>query len=109
MAPLRLVSVALAAAACVAPSREPGLAVEPASRALFDGRTLDGWEGDARFWRVEDGALVGESTPEHPCERTTYLVWRGGEVADFELTLAWRMQGGNSGVQLRSRADSSDV
>ena len=108
MAPLRLVSVALAAAACVAPSSAPAPEVEPAGRALFDGRTLDGWEGDARFWRVEDGAIVGESTAERPCERTTYLVWRGGECADFELTLAWRMHGGNSGVQFRSRADAPE-
>ena len=34
--------------------------------SIFDGRTLDGWDGNPRFWRVEDGAIVGESTPERP-------------------------------------------
>jgi putative heme-binding domain-containing protein len=70
---------------------------------------LEGWEGDSRFWRVEDGAIVGESTVANPCDETTYLVWRGDEVADFELTLAWRFatpEGANSGVQFRSRATS---
>lgn len=35
---------------------------EPGFQAIVDGRTLDGWDGDATFWRVEDGALVGEIT-----------------------------------------------
>ncbi|NOT31312.1 MAG: DUF1080 domain-containing protein, partial [Planctomycetes bacterium] len=80
-----------------------------AERALFDGRSLTGWEGDPRFWRVEEGVLVGESTAANPCDATNYLVWRGGEVGDFELELEWRFPGGapgNSGVQFRSRADS---
>ena len=34
--------------------------------SMFDGKTLDGWDGNPRFWRVEDGAIVGESTPERP-------------------------------------------
>ena len=83
------------------------------ARELFDGVSLAGWSGDARFWRVEDGALVGESTAANPLERTTYLTWigddAGGEVADFVLELEWRMQGGNSGVQFRSRANGESV
>jgi putative heme-binding domain-containing protein len=72
----------------------------------FDGRTLAGWEGDARFWRVEDGAIVGESTPASPCAETTYLAWRGGQLGDFALELEWRFPAcaGNSGVQVRSEA-----
>jgi hypothetical protein len=62
-------------------------------------------EGDARFWRVEDGAIVGESTPANPCAQTTYLTWKGAAAGDFELELEWRLRGGNSGVQFRSRAD----
>src|SRR4051812_25522064 len=31
--------------------------------AIFDGKTLNGWEGDPNYWRVEDGELVGEITP----------------------------------------------
>jgi hypothetical protein len=31
--------------------------------SLFDGASLKGWDGNPKFWRVEDGAIVGESTP----------------------------------------------
>ena len=74
----------------------------PAGRP-FDGRSLAGWEGDPRFWRVEDGAIVGESTPQTPCGQSTWLVWTGAEVEDFELTLEVRLLGGNSGIQVRSQ------
>jgi hypothetical protein len=31
---------------------------------IFDGQSLKGWEGDTKYWRVENGNLVGEITPE---------------------------------------------
>lgn len=102
-------SLVLPAAGCAA---APEPAPADARLTLFDGRSLAGWEGDARFWRVENGVLVGESTLANPCAATTYLVWRGGEVADFELELEWRFPGGapgNSGLQFRSRADSPEA
>ena len=37
---------------------------EPGFRSIFDGRTLDGWDGDPTYWRVEDGTLVGEIRSE---------------------------------------------
>jgi putative heme-binding domain-containing protein len=86
------------AATCAAPSDGPPEVVEP-----FDGVSLAGWTGDVRYWRAEGGALVGESTPDVPCEATTYLTWTGGELADFELELEVRLAGGNSGVQVRSQ------
>ncbi|MSR63499.1 MAG: DUF1080 domain-containing protein [Planctomycetes bacterium] len=90
---------------CVADgSRSPA-----GARELFDGHSLAGWSGDARHWRVENGAIVGESTAANPLEHTTYLAWTGGEVADFVLELEWRMQGGNSGVQFRSRASAQET
>ncbi|MCL6507319.1 MAG: DUF1080 domain-containing protein [Bryobacteraceae bacterium] len=71
--------------------------------AIFDGKSLDNWEGDPRFWRVEDGAIVGESTPEKVVERNTFLIWKGGPVADFELKLEFKLSDtANSGVQYRS-------
>lgn len=70
---------------------------------LFDGASLSGWTGDPRFWRVEDGAIVGESTAANPCERTSYLLWSGGEIADFDLSAEFRIFGGNSGIHYRSR------
>lgn len=71
--------------------------------SIFNGKDLTGWDGKPGWWRVEDGAITAESTPEKPCAKHNYLIWRGGEPADFELRLEYRLAGGNSGVQLRSR------
>jgi len=70
---------------------------------IFNGKDLSGWEGEEGFWTVEDGAITGESTPEKPVRLATYLMWRGGKVADFELRFSYRIPAGNSGVQFRSR------
>lgn len=69
---------------------------------LFDGKTLDGWEGKSPFWSVRDGAITGQTTTENPTKGNTFLIWRGGKLADFELRLKFRMEGGNSGIQYRS-------
>ncbi|MEO2000935.1 MAG: DUF1080 domain-containing protein, partial [Pirellulales bacterium] len=71
------------------------------SFAIFDGKSLEGWEGDNELWRVDNGVLVGETTAA--LEKTTYLIWRQGTVDDFELTLSYRITGGNSGIQYRSQ------
>ena len=55
-------------------------------RQIFDGRTLNGWDGNPGVWRVADGAIVAESTAAHRVG-STFLIWRGGEPADFELEL----------------------
>ena len=70
--------------------------------SLFDGSTLAGWDGDTSYWRVENGAIVAESTCEKPTG-TIYLIWQGGEASDFELKLEMRGEGAgiNSGVQYR--------
>ena len=69
---------------------------------MFDGKTLNGWDGDKNFWHVEEGAIVVESTCEKPTG-TIYLVWQGGEPADFEMKLEMKGEGAavNSGVQYR--------
>jgi hypothetical protein len=71
--------------------------------SIFDGQTLTNWDGDPKYWRVEDGALVGEITPETIVQRNTFIIWRGGSPADFELKLQYRISpNGNSGVNYRS-------
>ncbi|MFM8618781.1 MAG: PVC-type heme-binding CxxCH protein [Opitutaceae bacterium] len=99
MIPNRLVfSGTLLAAAC-------SLSAAPAPRALFDGRSLDGWQGDARSWRVEDGAITGSIAAGEKLAKNEFLYWRG-EVADFELSAEFRLAGdasANSGIQFRSR------
>ena len=70
---------------------------------IFDGTTLKGWDGDLSFWHVENGAIVGVSTKEHPVGNT-YIVFRGFEAKDFDLKLEIKVEnGGGSGIQYRSR------
>jgi len=71
--------------------------------SIFNGTNLDGWEGKPEFWSVKDGAIVGETTAENPTKGNTFLIWRQGTVDDFELVLQYRLTGGNSGVQYRSK------
>jgi hypothetical protein len=88
-----------------------GIFLEPEPRAfndhagfvsLFDGRTLDGWSGMPGIWRVEDGAIVGESTREKVAGNT-FLVLQKVTAKDFDLKLEIRVEnGGGSGVQYRS-------
>lgn len=70
---------------------------------IFNGKNLDGWDGDPRFWSVREGAIVGQTTADNPTEHNTFLIWRQGQVDDFELRLSYRITGGNSGVQYRSQ------
>jgi hypothetical protein len=70
--------------------------------SIFDGKTMKGWDGDTRYWRVEGGALVGESTPANPVKENNFLIWRGGALRDFELKIEFRINGSNSGIQYRS-------
>ncbi len=81
-----------------------GLAAAPV-QSLFDGRTLAGWEGSAQHWRVEDGAITAEIAAGQTQAKNEFLYWTG-EVADFDLTLEFRIGGhasANSGVQFRSQ------
>lgn len=82
---------------------EPLTGDEPGFEPIFDGRTLTGWEGDPKYWRVADGAMVGEITPETIIKSNTFIIWRGGTPADFELKVDYRItSGGNSGINYRS-------
>ncbi len=76
---------------------------EDGFKPIFNGKDLTGWDGDTNFWSVKDGAITGQSTPENPCKKNTFLIWRAGELDDFELRLKIRIVDGNSGIQYRSR------
>jgi hypothetical protein len=69
---------------------------------IFDGKTMNGWDGDPTFWRVENGEIVGETTPEKVVKVNNFLIWRGGKVKDFELKVEFKLSGTNSGIQYRS-------
>lgn len=78
------------------------------ARSMFNGVDLTDWDGDPRFWSVQNGVIVAETTAENPTEGNTFLIWTGGEPANFEMTLELRsvLVGdsavGNTGVQIRS-------
>jgi hypothetical protein len=73
-------------------------------QALFNGTDLAGWSGDSRLWRVEDGVLIGETDDAgRKIDANSFLIWQGGEPADFELEFQARVSGNNSGVQYRSQ------
>lgn len=70
---------------------------------ISNGRNLDGCEGNATYWRVENESLVGEITPDTIVRSNTFVVWRGGRPKDFELKLDYRITPeGNSGINYRS-------
>jgi hypothetical protein len=82
----------------------PAAPPEPADmKPLFNGKDLSGWEGDMRLWSWQDGVVRGQTTAEKATKGNTFLIWRGGELADFELRLSFKIAGGNSGVQYRAK------
>src|SRR4051794_34537254 len=76
---------------------------EAGFKSIFDGKTLGGWEGDPKYWRVADGAMTGEITPDTIIKSNTFIIWRGGTPGNFELKVEYRItSGGNSGINYRS-------
>lgn len=100
---MKLILTALCSLLLLTPARTDAAVEEAGFVSIFNGKDLTGWDGKPDWWRVEDGALTSQSTPEKPCPKAHYLIWRGGQPADFELRLRFRLIGGNSGIQIRSR------
>ncbi len=72
---------------------------------IFNGKSLEGWSGDTTYWKVEDGSLVGQVTPTTLLKQNTFIIWQGGQPADFELKGEFRIAAaGNSGINYRSTA-----
>ena len=70
---------------------------------IFDGVSLKGWDGNPKFWRVEDGAIVGESSAANP-SGNQYIVNREIEAHDFTLKFEVRVEGqAGTGLQYRSK------
>lgn len=76
-------------------------------KSLFDGKSLAGWSGSKSNWRVEDGAITGESKESEPLQNNTFLVFEK-PVKDFVLTCEFKISGGNSGIQYRSKVMDKD-
>ncbi len=104
----RWLGIAVAVAGLVAPR-----AVAPDARPttkpdkdgfkpLFDGKTLDSWEGDLEYWKVRDGMIVGVS----PGIKHNEFLCTREKFEDFELRVTFRVIGDetkNSGIQFRSK------
>ena len=76
---------------------------------IFDGKSLDNWEGDTTYWSVSDGNLLGKITPQTLLKTNSFIIWRGGTTGDFELKTEFRItENGNSGINYRSE-ELSDI
>lgn len=70
---------------------------------IFDGKSLDGWTGDRACWRVENGAIVGETRPAQPSSADTQLWWQGAPQQDFELKFEFKVRNHIGAVLFRSQ------
>jgi len=80
------------------------LSIPPQAAPIFDGKSLDGWEGDEKVWRVADGVIVGGSMQGN--KQNEFLASKKA-YKDFVLKLEYKLVGTegfiNGGVQIRSR------
>ncbi|HEX4950671.1 MAG TPA: DUF1080 domain-containing protein [Blastocatellia bacterium] len=97
---MMLVNFALVASHAQPKPKKP--TTKPTSfKSIFNGKDLTDWEGDPKYWTVEDGALTG--TTDGTLKANSFIVWRGGTVKNFEMRVKVKItQGGNSGLQYRS-------
>jgi len=108
LTPASLLSILLVAGACKKPAEDTQQSTADSTTGdgfvqIFDGETLNGWEGDTAYWRAEGGSLVGEVTPTTLLKSNTFIVWQGGTPGDFELKVEFRIaEAGNSGINYRS-------
>lgn len=80
----------------------PFLALADDGQLLFNGRDLSGWKGRADLWSVKDGAITGYTKDGKIPGGNSFLVW-DGTLGDFELKAKFKIVGGNSGIQYRSK------
>jgi hypothetical protein len=64
--------------------------------AIFDGRTLKGWEGNTNNWRAEDGAIVAGRIERKQPHNEFLATTR--EFGSFDLTLQYKVEGTNGFV-----------
>ncbi len=97
------------------PSQVSMLATPENIKGLFNGQNLQGWDGDPKLWKVENGEIVGKTTGlAHNAFLRSDL-----SLADFHLTVQVKLVNneGNSGIQFRSeplpngevKGDQADV
>lgn len=70
---------------------------------LYGGGDLTGWVGREDLWSAEKGEIVGRTSDKDPIDANTFLIWQGDQPENFELTAQFKIEGGNSGIQYRSK------
>jgi len=80
-----------------------GLYAEPQRISLFDGKTLHGWEGDPKYFRVEENCIVAGRL-DRPIRGNQFLV-SDQEFHNFDLVFESKLigKGKNAGVQFWSQ------
>ena len=68
---------------------------------LFNGKNLDGWEGDPQLWKVTDGVIEG-STEGVTLGQNSFLITKRS-FSNFILRAEMKLRNHNSGIQFRSR------
>jgi putative heme-binding domain-containing protein len=99
----RTLSIVVVCFASVALAATFAFAAEGESRQLFNGKDLSGWEGNPDSWSVQNGEIVGVTKADEPLPYNQFLIWRGGKLKNFELTVTAKQKGNNSGIQYRSK------
>ncbi len=78
---------------------------EPGFTSIFDGKSFAGWEGNLRWFRIEDGSVVGGSLHEK-VPRNEFLCTTK-HYENFELRLRVKLVAppgkGNAGIQFRTK------
>jgi hypothetical protein len=77
--------------------------------ALFDGTTLNGWEGEAGKWDVQDGAIHRHQTlePKNFVDFGQYHLHYKEVFSDFDLRVEFKIKSGNAGIQYRARLETA--
>lgn len=95
------------------PTLSATVTASAAPASLFDGKSLDGWEirkGEEKWWKVEDGMIVGGSLEEQVPFNT--FISSSRTYGNFELSYKLRLVKGegfmNSGMQIRSQRSEKD-
>jgi hypothetical protein len=100
-----LVRSLLLLAACVMSVSAANSKLEAGFKSLFNGKDLTGWDGNPKLWSVQEGTITGKTgtNADNKIKHNTFLVWTNGTVSDFEFRCSYKIIGGNSGVQYRSK------
>ena len=97
---VRMMAVCSALVAVCAGAMAEKPEVEKGFKPLFNGKNLDGWDGDADLWSVQDGEIVG-SSDKKKLRQNTFLSTKKS-YSDFVLRVKVKLRNHNSGVQFRS-------